>query len=131
MNKDYAPLFLRTGLAVVFLIFGYHKLSDPAQSSAEIQLLLSIDLPLASFLNYFVGAVEIILALSLLLGFYIKYSAPIATLLIAVIFISLTYKYGLLFDASLSRDIGLIAASLALWILGPGAWSLDKYFSHS
>lgn len=125
-EKDYAPLFLRLGLGIVFLLFGFHKLAAPEQTRAEIQLLLDIGLGSAAAINYYMGIIEILIALSLILGWYIKYSAPAATFLVTVIFASIVYKYGLSYDPTLFRDIGLIAAGLALWILGPGVLSLDK-----
>lgn len=115
--RDYASLFLRLGLALVFLIFSYHKFASPEQAQAEIQLLLDTGRGLAGFLNYFLGVLEMVLALFLLLGWYIKYAAPISVFLIVIIFVSLAYKYGLIFDPALARDIGLIGAGLALWSL--------------
>lgn len=124
--KEYAPLILRLGLAITFFLFGYHKLSEPTQSTSEIQLLLDIGLGGASAINYYLGLTEIIIGLCLLLGWQIAYTAFAAAMLILIIFSSIIYKYGLNFDPFLFRDIGLFAAALALWALGPGPWSVDQ-----
>jgi len=123
--KDYAPLFLRIGLAATFTLFGWHKLSSPEQSVAEIQLLLNSGLGSASAINYYLGLTELTIALSFWLGWGIKHTGLIATLLIAFIFGSLTAKYGLNFDPLLLRDVGLISAAFTFWILGAGPWSID------
>lgn len=124
--KDYAPLFLRIGLAATFTLFGWHKLSSPEQSVAEIQLLINSGLGSASAINYYLGLLELIIAFSFWLGWGIRYTGLIATFLIAFIFGSLTTKYGLNFDPLLLRDVGLISAAFTLWILGAGPWSVDE-----
>ncbi|MBI2451126.1 MAG: DoxX family membrane protein [Parcubacteria group bacterium] len=131
-SKKYAPLILRMGLAIVFLLFGYHKLVQPGQAQAEVQLLLDIGLGTAAALNYYLGIMEILIGLSLLLGWQIKYFAPVSGFLVIIIFGSILWKYGFTLspervDPTLFRDAGLIGACFALWILGAGAWSIDEW----
>ena len=57
---DTALLVLRIGLAIVFLLFGFQKLSSPSQTTAEIQLILNF-MPLAgaAAINFYLGLLEI------------------------------------------------------------------------
>ncbi|MEK7519885.1 MAG: DoxX family protein [Patescibacteria group bacterium] len=127
----YGPFFIRIGLAAVFLLFGAQKMYAASQGSAEIQLILStsfyeVPFQLASLLNFGIGIVELALAAMLFLGWYTRLAAAAGTALIVVIFMSIIAKYGLNFDPTISRDLGLIGASAGLWFLGGGKWSIDN-----
>lgn len=124
--QPYAPLFLRLGLAAVFLIFGIQKLIHPGQGTAEIELLISISRGDASAMNYYFGLVEVILAAMLTLGFRVRVAALIAAGMEFVIFTSFLLKYGLSLNPDLYRDLGLFGAAVALFLLGAGKWALDK-----
>src|SRR3989344_1299094 len=123
--KPYAPLFIRLGLAAVFLLFGYHKLSEPEQARAEIQLLLDMGLGSAAALNYYVGLFEMIVGISFIVGWGIKYTAPLATLSLLGI-LGAILRSGVTIDPNLYRDLGLIGAALSLWLTGAGPLSLDE-----
>ena len=129
--KPYAPLFIRIGLGIVFILFGYHKLSAPEQNRAEIEELFGFGPGSTAAINYYTGLVEIVIGLALIAGFYMKYAAPLATLMLAVIFIAFTKanlesETGTLSDPNLYRDIGLTGAAISLWLTGAGPWSLDN-----
>lgn len=129
-----APLFLRLGLAAVFLLFGYQKLSTPSVGTSEIQLALgSDDKPFgigpSSALNYYLGLFEVIIAISFLLGTYLRVTAFAAAIMVTGFFIGLVLKYGFSQDPQLNRDVGLIGAALALWLIGPGPWSFDAWLA--
>lgn len=127
--KIYAPLILRLSLAIVFFLFGYQKLSVPEQTRAEIQLLLDIGLGSASAINYYLGLMEIIIALSFVFGAFIRYLAPLATFLLFGFFSSFMWKYGMNIDPTLFRDIGLFGGAFSLWLTGGGAFSFDDWWS--
>lgn len=129
--KIYAPLILRLGLAIVFFLFGYQKLSVPEQTRAEIQLLLDIGLGSAAAINYYLGLMEILIAFSFVFGAFIKYLAPLAAFLLLGFFSSFMWKYGINVDPTLFRDIGLLGGALSLWLTGGGAFSFDNWRSKS
>lgn len=132
-NKNlslYAPLALRIGLFTVFALFGLQKLSNPSQSASEIQLLMNWNISNAAAMNYYLGLIEIILAISFIVGFKIKTTSLIASGLLILFFSSFLFKYGLSINPNLYRDMGLLGATFALFLWGAGPLSLDKQTKH-
>lgn len=124
--QKFAPLFLRFGLALVFFLFGIQKLSHPGQTTAEVQLLTNFELADAAALNYYLGLVELCVAISFFLGFKVRLFATISFLMVSMFFISFLSKYGASLNPDLYRDVGLVGASIALFLLGAGPLSLDN-----
>lgn len=125
-QANFAPLALRIGLFVVFALFGFQKLYNPSQAASEIQLLLDWSLVNAAPLNYYLGLVEMILAISFLTGFRVKIASAVASFMLILFFSSFLAKYGLSINPGLYRDIGLLGAAVALFLTGAGPWSLDN-----
>lgn len=124
---DLALLILRIGLAVVFLLFGYQKLSSPAQTTSEIQILLNfLGLGAASALNFYLGLTEIAVGLGLILGVKVKLLGFLAALLTTMFFASFLVKLGLSINPDIYRDIGLTTAGVTLVILGGGRFAIEK-----
>lgn len=123
--QKFAPIFLRIGLAVVFLLFGIKKLSNPGQTTAEIQLLSNFELVDAAALNFYLGLVELMTAASFILGFKVRLFSIISFLMVGMFFLSFLSKYGLSLNPDLYRDIGLAGGSIALFLLGAGPMSID------
>lgn len=123
---NFAPIALRIGLSIVFILFGLQKLYNPSQTTAEIQLLLDWNIANAAALNYYLGLIEMILGFSFLAGFQIRIAAFLASLMLILFFSSFFVKYGFSINPDLYRDIGLLGAALALFLLGAGQWSWDK-----
>ncbi|MCH8741667.1 DoxX family protein [Patescibacteria group bacterium] len=124
--QKFAPLLLRFGLATVFLLFGVQKLINPSQTTVEIQLLLNFELADAAALSFYMGLFEILIALAFIVGLKVRFSALVSSLLISIFFISFLVKYGFSISPDLYRDIGLLGASMALFLLGAGPWSIDS-----
>jgi len=124
--QKFAPLFLRLGLAAVFFLFGLQKLINPSQTTAEIQLLVNFELAEAAALNFYLGLTEILIAFAFFFGFKVRLFSLAASFLLAMFFLSFLVKYGLSINPDLYRDIGLLGASAALFLLGAGPWSLDN-----
>ena len=115
----YSHLALRIGLALVFMWFGVHKLLHP-------QYWLDAWMPQAAqaFVERFsvsprdamnlIGIAEVLIALSLLTGYFIRWFAAVAALFL--VSVSLVHLQG--FNEVLVRDLGLVGALVAL-ILWP------------
>ena len=125
-NIDIALLVLRVGLAAVFFLFGFHKLSSPSQTTAEIQLIVNMGLGAVSAINYYLGLTEIILALGLLAGVKTKL-VGLASALLTIMFLgSFLVKFGISINPDLYRDVGLTSIGLAIFFAGPGKYSWDN-----
>ena len=126
-NKTFAPLFLRVGIGIVFLLFGFQKLSSPSQTTAEIQLLVEfLNLAAASAINFYLGITEVAIALGLLVGMKTRVFALLASLMTMLFFVSFIVKLGASINPDLYRDVGLTGGALALLFLGGGKWSWDE-----
>lgn len=121
---------LRLGLATVFLVFGIWKALAPVDwvifmpnwVAGAVAGIDSID---ALGVLKMMGFVEAVLGLQLLVGFFTKVSAAICTLLLA----GIVFHVG--FDQVGIRDLGLLAAALALAFAGSGPWSVDHWLDHA
>lgn len=127
----YAPLFVRIGIGLVFLLFSWSKLglATAAQGRQEIIGLLGLNLGTAAALNYALGVTELMVSLSFITGTFIKYTGLLGAFLISSFFGTLVLKYGINQDATLNRDLGLIGGSLTLWLLGAGPFSVDAWLA--
>lgn len=125
--QKFAPLFLRFGLAIVFLFFGIQKLIDPGQATAEIQLILNFDFADVAAMNFYVALFELSIASALFLGLKVRLAALLATFFVSMFFFSFVATYKLSINPNLYRDLGLVGASIALLLLGPGPLSLDAW----
>ena len=123
----YAPLFLRLGIALVFITFGAQKLITPAQTRGEIQLLLNLGLGPVSVLNYYLGLTEVITGIALAVGVFVNIFAPVAVFLATSFLVSFFLKYQFHFDPGLYRDFAVIGGAAALWLYGAGPFSIDAW----
>ena len=123
--RPYAPLFLRLGLGIVYLLFGLQKFTDAVQGQANVRLLLDIGPGAASVVNFAFGVIEILIAASFLLGAFVHFWAFVATVLTVTVFFGIVAKHGLSLDPTLDRDFALIGANIALFLTGAGPLSWD------
>lgn len=128
-HEKFAPLFLRIGLAFVFLFFGIQKLTNPGQGTSETQLITGFELADAAAINFYLGLVELVIAVSFVLGFKVRLFAFVSSILVITFFLSFLTKFGVSLNPDLYRDIGLIGASIALFLLGSGPMSIDSFFT--
>lgn len=125
-KNDLALLILRIGLAVVFFLFGFHKLASPSQTTAEIQLIVNLGLGAVSAINYYMGLAEVVIALGLITGAHTRLFGILAALLTASFLASFLIKFGLSINPDLYRDVGLTAIGIAIAMLGAGKYSWDE-----
>ena len=124
--RPLAPLFLRLGLGFVFLLFAYHKLAVSEQGRVEIQGILDfVGIGAASAIHYYLGIAELLIALSFIFGWQVRWFGLLATALVSGFFGSIVLKFGLTNDPNLYRDIGLAGGAFALWLMGAGPMSFD------
>lgn len=113
----HSQLALRIGLAIVFVWFGVDKLVHPqywldAWVPQAVQAFVSrLSVSPRDALNL-LGIAEVLIALSLLTGYFTRWFAALAVMLL----LGVAVTHG--FSEVLIRDVGLIGALLAL-ILWP------------
>jgi uncharacterized membrane protein YphA (DoxX/SURF4 family) len=108
-----ARFLLRVGVGLVFLLFGIDKFRNPQLWLDFIPPMLAALLPFskAVFLNI-MGVVESIMGAALLLGFWVRPAAALASAMLVGIVLSSGY------NNLAVRDFGLLMATLALLFLG-------------
>lgn len=115
-----APILLRCGVGIVFIIFGVDKFIHPelwiAYMPAWFTALVPIDLTLHMYIQ---GAVESLLGFFLIIGFWSRTTAFICTLMLGAITVSLGY------NEIAVRDFGLFLAAGALSLREQQKWSVD------
>lgn len=107
-GSRFAPLCLRLGLATVFLYAAVASTLDPKEWIGYLPAILTDNLPGELLLKIF-SVYEVVLAVWLLSGVYVRYAA----LLCAATLVGIVTSNFSLLPISF-RDIGLIFAALAL-----------------
>ena len=117
-----APILLRTGVAVVFLIFGIDKFFHVTAWLAYIPpwaaQLIPIDLTLFMYIQ---GVIEAVLGFLLLIGFWSRTVSFLCALHLAGIMVAVGYS------EITVRDFGLFMATLALSLREQMKWSIDGW----
>ena len=118
--KKYAPLILRTGIAIVFLWFGFSQIKNPAQWAGMIPSYASF-LPFEqTTLIYFNGGFEIIFATLLLLGLLTRF----VSFLLGLHLLHIVTLVG--YGAIGARDLALAIATFSIFLNGADEFCLDK-----
>lgn len=118
--EDYTSVLLRFGLGSVFLYFGiYEKLYKP-DITRQIIDGLNINIPISLGLFIFLfGVLELVVGSFLVLGFYTRITALIASVMILGIILQFGYL-------NVPRDPALLAIALSLVITGSKKFSIDR-----
>ncbi|MEK6867393.1 MAG: DoxX family membrane protein [Nanoarchaeota archaeon] len=117
-----APILLRTGVAVVFLIFGIDKFFHVNAWLAYIPPWAAQFIPMdLTLFMYIQGIIEVLLGFLLLIGFWSRTVSFICALHLAGIIVAVGYN-----EISV-RDFGLFMATLALSLREQMKWSVDGW----
>lgn len=124
----YAALFLRLAIGIIFIAHGYQKFFSfgiPAVAG----LFESIGIP--GFLAGFVAAVELVGGVLLILGLFTRYAALLLAAVMVVAIVKVKLAVGLIAPPAagmpgMELDLALLAASLALVVLGSQKLSIDN-----
>lgn len=119
MSK-YSPILLRTGIAIVFLWFGFSQISNP---SAWVRLLpeFTKSFFISSIsLIYLNGFFEITFATLLLLGLFTR----VTSFLLGAHLLMISYSLG--YGPVAARDLSLAIATFAIFLHGADEFCLDK-----
>ena len=121
-----APIFLRTGVGIVFLLFGIDKFFHVQNWMAYIPAWLSQYVPtdLTVFM-YLQGVIEALLGTFLIIGFWSRTAGFVCAIMLLIFTISLGYN-----EISI-RDFGLFLGALALSLREQIKWSIDGWMKKS
>ena len=128
-SDDKVLASVRIFLGVMFLATGLMKFTIPMLAEAWSGQLIQANIPLYGFNVRFVPALEILLGVALITGFYSRVGA----LLVIPIMLVASYVHAVVDDPSLfplqpeAPVIPIVVLVLAVFVLsrGGGAWSLD------
>ena len=138
----YAPLLLRLIVGYGFLAHGLAKWSKGPEVFAGI--LQATDVPLPHLMAWVTIATELISGIAFLIGAFVDLVSIPAIILLAVAIFTVHLPYGFLTIKLMSVNNGraqfgppgyecdllYIACILALVLIGPGPWSVDKRHSN-
>ena len=117
--SDLGLLLLRIGVGVIFIVAGWGKITGIEGVQGFFG---NIGIPLAGLMAWVVAIVEFVGGIMVLLGVY----ARIPYLLLAIIMVVALFTTKLGGEFSAARlDLMLLLASLALFLIGSGKYSVD------
>lgn len=119
----FGPVFLRIGLAVVFVAHGYPKLFKKENFLGTAQFFESINIKPGKFWVLVVGVVEFFGGILLLAGLFTQLAALLLAVNMLVAILKVKRQKG--FANGYEFDLILLLSALALVVLGAGAFSLD------
>ena len=119
--KRYSPALLRTGIAVVFLWFGFSQLKNPANWTRMMPSFFTEFFNMsAESLIYMNGTFEVVLATLLLLGLWTR----VVSLFLGLHLLHITSIVG--YGAVGARDLALALVTLSIFLNGADEFCLDK-----
>lgn len=122
--KKYSPALLRTGIAIVFLWFGFSQLKNATAWTRMMPEYIQSILPFSTnTLIHLNGAFEIVFATLLLLGLYTRLSS----LLLGLHLLHIVTIVG--YGAVGMRDFALALATFSIFLRGADEFCLDSMFS--
>lgn len=126
----YALLSLRIGLGLVFVLFAIDKIMNPGGRIGEIMNIWYLT-PLfggsfdaARTFAFFLGIGELLMGLGMVIGFFTRTVALGGSIFLFLILVAYWGVPDIVY-----RDVGLLGASIALFLAGPGDKSLDSKLS--
>ncbi len=121
---DFGLLVLRVFLGIIFIYHGFPKLSMPKAMAKGMGW--------SSGSVVFLGLVELLSGLALILGFYTEIAALLVALVMLGALFHKMFKWNIPFSAMEKTgwefDLILFGAAVAVLFLGAGSISLDSLF---
>jgi putative oxidoreductase len=118
-NPDLGILLLRIGLAAVFIVHGYLKLSN---MEGTISFFGMLGFP--AVLAWAVAIIEVVGGVAMLLGVYTRYAGWALAIIMAVAIAQVKWSKG--FAGGYEFEAMLLLASLAAAYIAPGKYRVMK-----
>lgn len=121
-STNLGKLILRLGVGAVFIYHGYPKLVAPTAVMA-VGFFTKIGVPAPGFFAPFVGVVELVGGICLILGLITRFWAAGLVIDMAVAILG---AKGLAKWVGIEFELTLLVSSLLLFLSGAGAYSVDS-----
>lgn len=122
---DWGPTVLRVVVGFMFIMYGWDKFFGLGLE-VWAGLFASQGIPLANLAVILVALVELIGGVALVLGLFTQWAATLLTIDMAVAILLVGLDGGFwVWDNGVSFPLALLAATLALALMGPGEAALD------
>ncbi|MGM0589199.1 MAG: DoxX family protein [Bacteroidota bacterium] len=118
--RKYVPLVLRIGLAAVFIVHGWGKLTGIEGTAGFFG---NVGIPLPSVMAWVVALVEFVGGILLLVGFQTRIAAALIAIVMIVAMITVKFAKG--FSGGWEFDFVLFLMAVSLMFSGGGAASID------
>lgn len=118
---DLAPLLLRIGVGLIFIYAGWGKITGIEGTQ---EFFGNIGIPLAGVMAWVVAIVEFVGGILILVGFRIQLPALLMAIIMIVAIVTTKFGQDDVFRA-MRLDFLLLLASLALFTIGSGKYSVD------
>jgi putative oxidoreductase len=123
--QDLAPFVLRVAAGLIFLVHGWQKLGMGVDGVAG--MLGSLGFPLPVLMALVLIFAELVGGIMLIVGLFTHWVAKVLAFVALVAWLTVHASKGFLISAGGFEFIMLIfAATVAIAILGPGRWSVDR-----
>ena len=121
-----APIPLRLLLAAIFLVHGYPKLFKDFKGTAGF--LASIGFKPGVFWAFVLGVTEFFGAIAILIGVFSRVVAGMLIISMSIATLTKIFKWKKPFSGEngWEFDALIVAALIALFLLGSGTWSIDQ-----
>lgn len=124
--SDYAPLILRLAVGVIFFMHGLQKLTVFTYGGVT-GMLDGMGFPLPGLMAFLLIAAELVGGAMLVLGLLTRPVAKILAFVSLVALLAVHLKGGFFAsEGGYEYILLLLASSVALALLGPGKWALDR-----
>jgi putative oxidoreductase len=127
-SADLAALALRLAVGAIFIVQGYRKTFAPAgakgSGAALREMIAAGGLPAPALLASTVALVELVGGGLLVVGLATRITAVPLGLTLVVAIVRFKWKDG--FQGGWDWPLSVLASTVALFLMGAGAWSVDR-----
>ena len=125
--RDEALLFLRVATGLVFFMHGWQKWEGGLAQTAGF--LASLQFPAPDVFAVLLIGVEVVGGAALILGALTRLAAKLTGIVAVVALLTVHVSKGFFIsDGGYEFILLILAACVAILVLGPGSWSADKKF---
>jgi len=125
--RDEALLFLRVATGLVFFMHGWQKWEGGFAQTAGF--LASLQFPMPDIFAVLLIGIEVIGGAALILGAFTRLAAKLTgTVALVALFTVHVSKGYFISNNGYEFILLILAACVAILVLGPGSWSADKRF---